>query len=98
MTSYYPRQVICSVCGTSSRQEVLTSTNCIGSPDLDLRPPQMKRSTMDRWLHECPNCGFVSGDLTKAEQGIHEILSTEPVAPLRGKMDKSLIRRCLTRS
>ena len=99
MTSSRFRQVICSACGTSSRQQVLLSTNSfLGSPDLDLRPPEMERSTMSLWLQECPNCGFVSGDLAAAEQGIHEILSTEPTALLRGKMDRSLIRRCLTRS
>jgi hypothetical protein len=53
---------------------------------------------MDAWLQECPNCGFVSGDLAEAERGIRKILSTEPIALLRGKMDRSLIRRCLTRS
>src|SRR5262245_66304931 len=93
MTSYHPRQVTCSVCGTSSRQDILTSTNIVGSPDLDLRPPEMKRSTMDAWLQECPNCGFVSGNLAEAERGSRKILSTEPNALLRGKRDRSLIRR-----
>ena len=38
------------------------STNAMGAPDLDLRPPEMQRSTMDTWTHECPSCGFVSFD------------------------------------
>lgn len=36
----------CAVCGKESEQITLASTNTFGSPDLDLRPPEMKRSTM----------------------------------------------------
>jgi len=37
------------------------STNSFGSPDLDLRPPQMQRGTMGEWIQQCPACGYVSG-------------------------------------
>lgn len=53
----------CRVCGAISQQTRLASTNAFGSPDLDLRPPQMKRSTMFAWLEECPECGYVAADL-----------------------------------
>lgn len=96
MTTYGVNQVTCSVCGTSSKQGILLSTNRFGSPDLDLRPPEMERSTMSVWLQECPNCGFVSDNLARAEEDAKKILSTEHVASLhRGG---SLIRRCLKRS
>ena len=52
--------VKCSVCGIESEQKVLVSTNAFGSPDLDLRPPEMQRSTMKWWIQECPHCGYVS--------------------------------------
>lgn len=57
---------ICSVCGAVSNQTRLASTNAFGSPDLDLRPPQMKRSTMWAWLEECPECGYVASSLSNA--------------------------------
>ena len=55
--------VKCAVCGEESNQTVLASTNRFGSPDLDLRPPEMMRSTMRWWIQECPHCGYVSGSL-----------------------------------
>ena len=39
------------------------STNSFGSPDLDLRPPQMQRGTMGEWVQQCPACGYVSGKI-----------------------------------
>ncbi len=53
----------CAVCGEESDQSTLYSTNAFGSPDLDLRPPEMRRSTMSVWLEECPACGYVAPDL-----------------------------------
>ena len=66
MTSFYDETVKCSVCGQDSEQYGLMSTNAFGSPDLDTRPPEMKRSTMDFWLQECPHCGYVASSLEKA--------------------------------
>ena len=62
----------CSVCGKESEQRVLTSTNAFGSPDLDLRPPKMKRSTMPLWIQECPHCGYISGSIDD-ETSINEV-------------------------
>ena len=53
----------CSVCGKSSPQPILASTNTSGYPDLDLRPSEMQRSTMGTWIHECPHCGYAAEDL-----------------------------------
>ena len=53
----------CSVCGKSSPQPVLMSTNSMGYADLDFRPPEMQRSTMNTWIRECPHCGYVASDL-----------------------------------
>ena len=50
----------CFVCNHESNQTVLASTNRFGSPDLDLRPPEMERSTMHWWIQECPYCGYVA--------------------------------------
>ena len=56
---------VCYVCGKMSEQMVLVSTNQFGYPDLDLRPPEMERSTMDWWIEECPHCGYVAPDLSE---------------------------------
>ena len=55
--------VKCSVCGKSSKQTILLSSNRFGAPDLDLRPPQMMRGTMRWWIQECPRCGYVAKSL-----------------------------------
>ena len=60
MTLIHDIEKNCPVCGKSSPQPVLTSTNTMGYPDLDLRPAEMQRSTMFVWLDECPHCGYVS--------------------------------------
>ena len=65
MSTFRPTQCQCAVCGTVSNQTILTSTNAFGSPDLDLRPPEMKRSTMHLWAQQCPECGYVAEDITK---------------------------------
>jgi hypothetical protein len=65
MSTYVNLPVTCSVCGTESRQRILTSTNSFGAPDLDLRPAGMQRATMDRWVQECPHCGYVAFRLNK---------------------------------
>jgi len=66
----------CAVCGAETRQIVLASTNTFGPPDLDLRPAPMQRSTMDTWVQECPNCGYVSTDLKAPAQVDRDFLET----------------------
>lgn len=63
MTTYFRRPTTCARCGEASEHSVLGSTNSFGSPDLDLRPPEMQRSTMSAWLQECPHCGYTAPDL-----------------------------------
>ena len=60
MTTMFKQKVRCSVCGEESEHLAIGSTNAFGSPDLDLRPPEMQRSTMPHWVQECPKCGYVA--------------------------------------
>lgn len=60
MTTYASEKIKCSICGAVNEYSVLMSTNSFGSPDLDLRPPEMKRSTIGTWVQECPRCGYVA--------------------------------------
>lgn len=50
----------CSVCGKTSGQPVLLSSNQMGYQDMDTRPPEMYRHTMETWVLKCPHCGYVA--------------------------------------
>ena len=64
MTRIFQKVKKCAVCGSKHEYSVIASTNSFGSPDLDLRPPEMQRSTMYLWVEECPDCGYVASDIT----------------------------------
>ena len=68
----------CSCCERESEQVIVLSTNTFGgSPDLDLRPPEMKRSTMPYWVQMCPHCQYVADDIEKAQYFDKNILEQE---------------------
>lgn len=70
MSSFAPVNCKCAVCGKESEYMVLRSTNTFGGyQDLDTRPPEMQRSTMSSWIQECPECGYVSDEVSD-ETGI----------------------------
>ena len=60
MSTFSWKETICAVCDGVSTVQVINSTNEFGSPDLDLRPAPMRRSTMPFWVQECPHCGYVA--------------------------------------
>ena len=65
MTLIDREQRICGNCGRSGERLVLVSLYSFGSPDLDLRPPDDERSTMEIWLDVCDGCGYCAPDLTQ---------------------------------
>lgn len=65
MSTFRMMKTTCGLCGHVFETRTLTSTNSFGSPDLDLRPPQMRRSTMHMWITKCPNCGYVHSDIKR---------------------------------
>ena len=69
MTTLQIAEVLCSNCGRKSRHRTLSSTNQFGTVDLDMRPPEMARSTMDTWMQQCPGCGLVALDLSDKWEG-----------------------------
>ena len=79
----------CSVCGETTEQPVLMSTNSWGYPDLDLRPPEMQRSTMHVWIQECPHCGYVAGDLSDELEISKDYLKCEEYKTCEGNDFKS---------
>lgn len=66
MTTLYEKKVRCAVCGTETGLKGIGSTNTFGLPDLDTRPPEMRRSTIFAWVQQCPECGYCSSDVSKA--------------------------------
>jgi hypothetical protein len=95
MTTFANEKVRCGHCGQKSDQHVLASTNQMGSPDLDLRPPEMARSTMHVWLQQCPHCGYIAADLKDAPADPAVITSAGYQAALRREDLPVVARRFL---
>jgi hypothetical protein len=64
--STMPQGLVCGVCGMESRQAPFRPAAPEQAPDLDLRPGQPVRGTMQRWLQQCPHCGYSAPDITQA--------------------------------
>ena len=93
MSTFYEETVTCAACRQESKQTSIGSTNRFGSPDLDLRPPEMMRSTMCLWVQECPNCGYVAEDLGAELPRIGELLASEEYKTCDGHGLKSPLAR-----
>ena len=76
MTTLYEWKIRCSVCGTEAEQTETGSTNAFGSPDLDTRPPEMQRSTIDTWVQHCSGCGTCADDLSKVDPSAGAVVKT----------------------
>jgi len=76
MTTFDELPVTCAVCGTTSVHPILMSTNSFGSPDLDLRPAEMQRSTVWMWVQRCPQCGYCADSLDKAGDGADAVTAS----------------------
>jgi len=72
----------CGVCGQESRQSVFRPIAPEQAPDLDLRPGEALRSTMDRWLQQCPHCGYAAPDIGKAHPGAVAAVKAAPFRAL----------------
>lgn len=59
-------QVTCASCGRESTHTEIGSTYIAGPPDLDARPGEMQRSTMEYWIQKCPHCGYVNTEIKSA--------------------------------
>lgn len=83
MTGIQPSQVRCACCGESSSQELRPDSNEFGARDLDHRPPQTMRATMETWLQECPHCGYVAADIGQADENDRRHVKAERYQVLR---------------
>ena len=95
MTTLFRETVTCAGCQKSSEHDGVSSTNAFGSPDLDLRPPEMQRSTIRFWLRQCPHCGYVAPDLSRAAGDMSVVKSAAYRAILQDTHFPELARRFL---
>ena len=65
MTTFHDVDRRCHVCGETSSQTTLGSSNAFGSPDLDTRPPEMIRSTLHVQIEVCPACNYCAPDISR---------------------------------
>lgn len=76
MTKIVAENVPCFVCGKSSEQRVIHSTNQLGAPDLDGRPSEMARSTMPYWVQNCPHCGYCAANLARGHESARDTVKS----------------------
>lgn len=99
MTTICEEEVTCAVCGSKQTVREIGSTNSFGAMDLDTRPPEMRRSTMNLWVHECGECGYVAPELGKAVEGAGRVVaSAEYRAELQHESRARLANRFVCRS
>lgn len=72
----------CGVCGTESRHPAFRPAPPEQAPDLDLRPGEPVRSTMGRWLQQCPGCGYAAPDISRAHAATAEAVRAAPFRAL----------------
>jgi len=75
MTIILPEKQICAICGKTSTQVVLHSTSCGKSSDLDTRPDEPARSSIDIWIHTCPKCGYCAPNISQSIEKASELIT-----------------------
>ena len=60
--------VHCGLCGSLSTQAIAKAADSREAPDLDTRPGEPLRSTINCWMQQCRECGYASSDISS----IHE--------------------------
>jgi hypothetical protein len=99
MTTLGSSETTCAICAETSEHTTIGSTNSFGSPDLDLRPPEMKRSTMAYWLQECPDCGYSAGSIDEPHPNAKDVMASKAFQTLQtGPLGGSLTGRFLKAS
>ncbi|KUG19769.1 hypothetical protein ASZ90_010503 [hydrocarbon metagenome] len=64
----------CAVCGEQCRYAGGGPVSAVGARDLDTRPPEPLRSTIYRWVHRCPSCGYCAPDMSRMHPLTPEIV------------------------
>jgi hypothetical protein len=77
MTEIIHTKQVCAVCGTEIEFPALSSDNNFGTPDLDLRPSEIERSTLPYLIQTCSTCGYCSPDISVIEPRAVELVQAE---------------------
>ena len=78
MTTILRKDKQCALCNRTSTQILIGSTNTLSQyPDLDTRPPEMMRSTIQWWVQTCPSCGYCNSDISELIEKADIIVKTE---------------------
>ena len=77
MTTFRSEKVNCAVCGAENEHRVMTSTSSFGGPDLDFRPPMVKRDALWMKVTACSECGFAAQDLSVSEESAVELIRSD---------------------
>jgi hypothetical protein len=77
MPTYLKRTKTCSLCGTSSMHNEIGACIEFANPDIDLRPPEPRRSTMAAWVQACPRCGLCARDLEAPPAEAAAVIETQ---------------------
>ncbi|MBE6857426.1 MAG: hypothetical protein E7500_08435 [Ruminococcus sp.] len=67
----------CSVCGKKSEHSIIKNSSAPDAPDLDLRPSEPHRSSMEYWVMECPHCGYCNDIIEKPADFSHDYFEGE---------------------
>jgi hypothetical protein len=89
VTTIFQEEVNCGLCGHRQVMDEIGSTNSFGAMDLDTRPPEMRRSTMAYWVHECEECGYVAPELEKAAATDAQRVATTDYRQALGRGDRA---------
>ena len=93
MTTMRSNKRTCAVCGATNEFNELMSSNSFDGPDLDLRPAEMMRSTMYVWIQECPECGYISEEVSDPSSVTKEWLKSDKYLTCEGITFKSKLAK-----
>jgi hypothetical protein len=82
MTTYSSKVVACGACGYEFSVQVLSSTSTDGPSDLDGRPAEMMRFTMETWIQWCRQCGFRARDVSVFDERMRSVLQSPEFSAL----------------
>ena len=84
------REFVCSICGRSSVNTIITETDPPqGAPDIDLRPAEPHRGYIKYWVMQCPGCGYCNATLDMPADIERSYLESEEYSGLGGIRDVS---------
>lgn len=76
MTTMSEEEIECVICGEKVEYMEVGSSSSFGSSDLDTRPAEMTRSTIDYWVQKCPSCGYCAPNLSECRDNTLEIVKS----------------------